>query len=96
MMPLIGMNLTRPQLVAASKFHPQVMQQLEGVVNKLKNAAPIAEKSGVKLAVENHTDAFSEEVIWVLDQVNHPLNPSHRARGLAEKRALLQEGIGNK
>lgn len=68
----IGMNLSRPQPVAASKFHPQVMEQLEGVANKLKRAASLAEKSGVKLAVENHTDAFSEEVIWVLDQVNHP------------------------
>jgi sugar phosphate isomerase/epimerase len=68
----IGMNLSRPQPVAASKFHPAVMQQLETVVHQLKQAAPNAEKSGVKLAVENHTDAFSEEVIWVLDQVHHP------------------------
>jgi len=68
----IGMNLSRPQPVAASKFHPEVMQQLEAVVNRLQHAAPMAEDSGVKLAVENHTDAFSEEVIWVLDQVNHP------------------------
>ncbi|CAB1064635.1 hypothetical protein D1BOALGB6SA_9431 [Olavius sp. associated proteobacterium Delta 1] len=68
----IGMNLSRPRPVAASKFHPAVMQQLEGVVNKLKHAASRAEKSGVKLAVENHIDAFSEEVIWILDQINHP------------------------
>jgi sugar phosphate isomerase/epimerase len=68
----IGMNLSRPQPVAASKFHPAVMPQLEGVVHKLKQAASKAEKSGVKLAVENHTDAFSEEVIWVLDRVDHP------------------------
>jgi sugar phosphate isomerase/epimerase len=68
----IGMNLTRPHPVAASKFHPQIMQQLERVADKLKSASSLAEKSGVKLAVENHTDAFSEEVIWVLDQVNHP------------------------
>ena len=68
----IGMNLRRPHPVAASKFHPEVMEQLKGVVRKLKRAAALAEKSGVKLAVENHTDAFSEEVIWVLDQVDHP------------------------
>jgi len=68
----IGMNLTRPHPVAASKFHPQIMQQLERVVDKLKNASSLAEKSGIKLAVENHTDAFSAEVVWVLDQVNHP------------------------
>ena len=68
----IGMNLTRPHPVAASKFHPQIMQQLERVADKLNDASSLAEKSGVKLAVENHTDAFSEEVIWVLDQVKHP------------------------
>ena len=68
----IGMNLSRPHPVAASRFHPQVMEQLEGVVKKLKKAASMAEKSGVKLAVENHTDAFSQEVVWVLDQVDHP------------------------
>jgi len=28
----IGMNLSRPQPVAASKFHPEVMKQLEAVV----------------------------------------------------------------
>ncbi len=39
---------------------------------KLKQAAPFAQEVGVKIAVENHTDAFSEEVIWVLEQVNHP------------------------
>jgi sugar phosphate isomerase/epimerase len=68
----IGMNLSRPHPVAASRFHPQIMEQLEGVVKKLKKAASMAEKSGVKLAVENHTDAFSQEVVWVLDQVDHP------------------------
>jgi sugar phosphate isomerase/epimerase len=68
----IGMNLSRPHPVAASKFHPEVMQQLESVVNRLTQAAAKAENAGVKLAVENHTDAFSEEVIWVLDQVDHP------------------------
>jgi 3-oxoisoapionate decarboxylase len=68
----IGMNLSRPRPVAASKFHPQVMQQLEKVVKRLRHAAPKAARSGVRLAAENHTDSFSEEVIWVLDQVDHP------------------------
>jgi sugar phosphate isomerase/epimerase len=68
----LGMNLSRPRPIAASKFHPEVMVQLENVVAKLKRAAPLAEKAGVRIAVENHTDAFSEEVLWVLDQVEHP------------------------
>jgi len=68
----VGMNLSRPHPVAASKFHPEIMVQLENVVAQLKQAAPLAQKAGVKLGVENHTDAFSEEVLWVLDQVDHP------------------------
>lgn len=56
----IGMNLSRPQPVAASKFHPAVMQQLETVVNQLKQAAPNAEKSGVKLDLQCHLDNMQE------------------------------------
>ncbi len=69
----IGMNLKRPRPVAASKFHPKVMKQLESVVEKVSRTVPFIEKTGVKLALENHTDAFSQEVIWVLNQINHPM-----------------------
>ncbi len=69
----IGLNLVRPRPVAAGKFHPQIMEQLEAVVTKVTQALPLVEKTGVRLALENHTDAFSEEIIWVLDQISHPL-----------------------
>jgi len=69
----IGMNITRPRPVAASKFHPDVKRQLEDVMAKVRRALPQVEKTGVKLALENHTDAFSEEVLWLLDKIDHPL-----------------------
>jgi 3-oxoisoapionate decarboxylase len=69
----IGMNLTRPRPVAAGKFHTDIKVQLEAVVNKVRSVLGQVEKTGVKLALENHTDAFSEEVLWVLDRINHPL-----------------------
>ena len=69
----IGMNLTRPRPVAAGKFHPDVMVQLEAVGEKVTAALDLVENTGIKLALENHTDAFSEEVLWVLDRINHPL-----------------------
>jgi 3-oxoisoapionate decarboxylase len=69
----IGMNLTRPRPVAAGKFHPDVVAQLEQVVKKVTAGLDAVEKTGVKLALENHTDAFSEEVLWVLDRIGHPL-----------------------
>lgn len=69
----IGMNLKRPRPIAASKFHPGILTQLESVVKRISAALPLVEKTGVRLALENHTDAFSDEVIWVLDQINHPM-----------------------
>ena len=68
----VSMDLKRPRPVGASRFHPEVMEQLESFTKLLKAAAPKAEAAGVKIAVENHTDAFSAEVLWVLDQVSHP------------------------
>ncbi len=68
----VSMDLKRPCPVGASRFHPEVMEQLESFTKLLKAAAPKAEAAGVKIAVENHTDAFSAEVLWVLDQVSHP------------------------
>ncbi len=69
----IGMNLTRPRPVAAGKFHPDVMAQLEVVADKVTAVLDQVEKTGIKLALENHTDAFSEEVLWVLDRIGHPM-----------------------
>jgi sugar phosphate isomerase/epimerase len=68
----VSMDIERPRPIRASCFHPEVTAQLQVVVERLKTAAPIAQAAGVRIAVENHTDAFSAEVLWVLDQVNHP------------------------
>jgi sugar phosphate isomerase/epimerase len=69
----IGMNINRPRPVAASRFHPDVVQQLNNVITTVQTSLPLIERTGIKIALENHTDAFSEEVIYVLDQIDHPL-----------------------
>ena len=68
----ISMDIRRPRPLAATRHHPDVMRQLRDVAERLILAAPLAEEAGVRLAVENHTETFASEVIWVLDQVNHP------------------------
>jgi sugar phosphate isomerase/epimerase len=68
----ISMDIERPRPVGASRHDPIVMKQLETIAVKLANAAPKAEKNGVKLAVENHTETFASEIKWLVDQVNHP------------------------
>lgn len=69
----MSMDLRRPRPVAASRFHPQVIEQMEAVGDLLKAAAPMAAEYGIRLAVENHCDSFSEEILWLLDQVDSPV-----------------------
>ena len=68
----ISMDIERPRPIGASRHDPIVMKQLEAIAEKLVNAAPKAEKKGVKLAVENHTETFASEIKWIVDQINHP------------------------
>jgi len=67
----VSMDLPRPRPRAGSRFHPKVMPYLMKTVKRLKKAAPMAEDYGIHLALENHCDSFSEEILWVLKEVNH-------------------------
>ena len=69
----VGMELKRPRPLAASRFHPEVMARMTDVAGQLRAAAPLAEAAGVRIAVENHCDSFSEEILWLLDRVDHPV-----------------------
>ncbi len=66
----VSMDIARPRPVAASRFHPQVMEQLKAVVDRVKTALPQARDAGVLLAFENHCDTFADELLWFLDQVD--------------------------
>lgn len=69
----VSLDLIRPRPVAASRFHPEVMAQIKSVASRLKHMAPAAESAGIKIAVENHCDTFSEEILWLLDRVDNPV-----------------------
>jgi sugar phosphate isomerase/epimerase len=68
----VSMDLKRPRPVSASRFHPDVMAQMTSFAARLKSSAPAAEDAGIRIAVENHCDSFSEEILWLLDLVDHP------------------------
>jgi sugar phosphate isomerase/epimerase len=68
----ISMDIHRPHPVCGSAFHPEVVPQLEDVARKAEAAAPVAQNAGVRLCLENHTEAFSDEVLWIINRVNHP------------------------
>ena len=68
----MSMDMVRPKPVAASRFHPDVMAQVKDVAKILRSAAPSAKDTGIRIAVENHCDCFSEELLWLLDEVDSP------------------------
>jgi len=68
----VSMDLIRPRPLAGSRFHPRVKDQMKSFASQLKASAPAAEAAGIKIAVENHCDSFSEEILWLLDLVDHP------------------------
>jgi sugar phosphate isomerase/epimerase len=68
----ISMDVHRPHPVCGSAFHPEVIPQLEHIAQKATAAAPTAQNAGVRLCLENHTEAFSDEVLWVIHRVDHP------------------------
>jgi len=68
----ISMDVHRPHPVCGSAFHPEVIPQLERIAQKAATAAQTAQNAGVRLCLENHTEAFSDEVLWVIYRVDHP------------------------
>lgn len=68
----VSMDLRRPRPLAASRFHPDVVAQMQVFAKQLKTVAPTAESAGIRIGVENHCDSFSEELLWLLDLVEHP------------------------
>ena len=68
----VSMDIVRPRPLSASRFHPQVVDQMKSFASQLKAAAGDAAAVGIRIAVENHCDSFSEEILWLLDLVDHP------------------------
>ena len=68
----VSMDLPRPRPRAGSRFHTKVMPYLKETVQLLEKAAPKAKEYSIRLALENHCDSFSQEILWVLKEVNHP------------------------
>jgi sugar phosphate isomerase/epimerase len=68
----VSMDIHRPSPVCGSAFHPLVLAQLDKVAALAQKAAPLAQEAGVRLCLENHTEAFADEVVWAINRVNHP------------------------
>lgn len=69
----LSLDVRRPRPLYGSCFHPHVMRQLCDAHDEIIAALPLVEETGIRLAVENHTETFADEVIWLIDRINHPL-----------------------
>ncbi|HCT90986.1 MAG TPA: sugar phosphate isomerase/epimerase [Lachnospiraceae bacterium] len=65
-----GLDIKRPRKLYGSRFCPEVMTQLIHRYEQFKECLPQLEKYGIKFALENHTDTFSEEVIWLIEKLD--------------------------
>ena len=68
-----SLDVKRPRPHYATCCHPDVMQQLSVRYNAFKEALPLVEELGLKVAIENHCDTYADEVLWLVEQIDHPL-----------------------
>ena len=68
-----SLDIRRERPLYGSCFQPQVMKQLANIHDQIKQAIPTIEKYGIPIALENHTETYADEILWLVDSVNHPL-----------------------
>lgn len=69
----LSLDIRRPRPLYGSDFHPKVMRQLVDVYEEIQEALLVIEETGVTLALENHTETFADEIVWLLEEIDHPL-----------------------
>ncbi len=68
-----SLDIIRPRELYGSCMHPAVMRQMADRYDQFKEAIPMIEDFGMQIAIENHTDTFSDEILWIVDRLDHPL-----------------------
>lgn len=69
----LSLDIRRPRPLYGSCFHPEVMRQLCDVYDQVMAALPLLEETGIRLALENHTETFADEILWLIHRIDHPL-----------------------
>lgn len=69
----MSLDIRRPRPLYGSSFHPKVMRQMVDIYEEIMEALPLLEETGVRLALENHTETFADEIVWLIEAIDHPL-----------------------
>lgn len=67
-----SLDIKRPRKLYGSCMEPAVMKQLAEKYELFKAAIPMIEELDLKIAIENHTDTFADEILWLVDKLNNP------------------------
>lgn len=67
-----SLDIERPRPLYGSCMHPDVMRQLAVRYDEFKKNIPLMEKLGLQISIENHCDAYADEIVWIVKQLNHP------------------------
>ena len=68
----VSIDIERPQPLYGSCMCKEVMEQLEDRCAKFKEVLPLMEKLGLKMSIENHTETYADEIIWLVREIGHP------------------------
>ncbi len=68
-----SLDIRRPRPIYGSCFHPDVMRQLCDAYDQFKANISLMEELGIEVSIENHTETFSDEILWLVNRLNHPL-----------------------
>jgi len=66
-------DVEHPHRLTHACMCPEAVKQMADIVMDFQKNLPTIEQYGMKIAIENHCDLFSDEVIWMIEQINHPL-----------------------
>lgn len=66
-------DVEHPHPISHACMCPEAIEQMAKIVMDFKRNIPTIEKYNLKIAIENHCDLFADEVIWMVEQLNHPL-----------------------
>ncbi|QNM08081.1 sugar phosphate isomerase/epimerase family protein [Wansuia hejianensis] len=65
-------DVKHPEKSSHSCMCASVVAQLAAIAENFRKAIPLIEKYGLQISIENHCDLFSDEVIWLVEELAHP------------------------
>lgn len=67
-----SLDIERPRPLYGTCMHPDVKTQLLNRYKQFKTNIPLMEELGITIAIENHCDTYADEVIWLVEKLDHP------------------------